>query len=174
MIDLMADFTFIQSSVVKRIEVDFLDVPRQGNTPIKQGAGGVDTNWRDSFKVSVGANYRVDDKLTLRSGFQYDKTPVPSAEFRHPGLPDSDRYMFSVGAGYKVKKNLTIDAAYSLVALADAESNYKDRCRVTTFDKPDGSYDSEGAPCTSNGGTFKGTFTDTFIHILSAQLNQRF
>lgn len=174
MIDLMADFTFIQSSVVKRIEVDFLDVPRPGMTPIRQGSGGLDTNWRDSFKASVGANYRLDDKLMLRTGFQFDKTPVPSPEFRHPGLPDSDRYMFSVGANYKVKKNLTIDAAYSLVALADAASNYKDRCRATNFDNPDGSYNPNGDPCTSNGGTFKGTFTDTFIHILSAQLNQRF
>lgn len=172
-IDLMADFTFIQSSVIDKITVQFLDV-KKGDKTIKQGDGGITANWRDSYKVSVGGNYRHDDKLMLRSGFQYDKTPIPSAEYRHPGAPDSDRYMFSIGANYKVKKGLTVDAAYSLVLLADSESNYRDTCRATSKEDADGNFDENGAACTSNGGTFKGRFYDTSIHVLSAQINQRF
>jgi long-chain fatty acid transport protein len=176
-IDLMADFTFIETSAVDKIRVEFLDVKKKdGSGTIKQGAGGIDTKWKDSFKVSVGGNYHYDDKLTLKSGFQYDKTPVPSAEYRHPGAPDSDRYMFSVGANYKLKKNLTLDAAYSVTFLADSESNYRDRCRVTSRENEDGTEDTSGnaEPCTGNGGTFKGRFYDTSIQTLGIQMNQKF
>ena len=172
-IDLMADITFIQTSAVDKITVQFLDVQKNGKT-ISQGAGGVNTNWRDSYKISVGGNYRHNDKLMLRTGFQYDKTPIKSPEFRHPGAPDSDRYMFSVGANYKIKKNLSVDAAYSLVLLADSEANYRDTCRATNQENADGTYNPNGASCTSNGGTFKGRFYDTSINVLSLQLNQRF
>lgn len=173
-IDLMADFTFIETSAVDKIRVQFTDVQRSDGSVIKQGDAGIDTKWRDSFKVSFGGNYRYDDKLTLKSGFQYDLTPVPSAEFRHPGAPDSDRYMFSVGANYKVKKNLTVDAAYSVTFLADSESNYTDRCRTLTRDDEEGNYDPEGETCTGNGGVFKGRFYDTSIQTLSLQMNQKF
>lgn len=172
-IDIMADFTFIETSAVDKIRVQFLDVQKNGKT-IRQGAGGIDTKWRDSFKVSVGGNYHYDDKLTLKSGFQFDKTPVPSAEFRHPGAPDSDRYMFSVGGNYKLKKNLTLDAAYSVTFLEDSESNYTDRCRTTNRDNEDGTYNPNGEECTGNGGTFKGRFYDTSIQTLSVQMNQKF
>lgn len=172
-IDVMADFTFIETSAVDKIRVQFLDVQKNGKT-IRQGAGGIDTKWRDSFKVSVGGNYHYDDKLILKSGFQFDKTPVPSAEFRHPGAPDSDRYMFSVGGNYKLKKNLTLDAAYSVTFLEDSKSNYTDRCRTTNRDNEDGTYNPNGEECTGNGGTFKGRFYDTSIQTLSIQMNQKF
>ena len=174
-LDLMADFTFIQSSAVDKISVEFVNqINKSNGKTIHQGAGGITTNWRDSYKISVGGNYHFNDKLMLRSGFQYDKTPIKSAEFRHPGAPDSDRYMFSVGANYKFKKNLTVDAAYSLVLLDDAVSNYRDSCRVTTQENPNGSDNANSTTCTGNGGTFKGRFYDTSINVLSLQLNQRF
>lgn len=172
-IDLMADFTFIESSVVDKIRVDFLDV-KKGGRVVKQGSGGIDTKWRDSFKLSVGANYHYNDRLTLKAGFQYDKTPIPSPEFRHPGAPDSDRYMYSVGSNYKLRKNLNIDAAYSFVHLVDSDVDYRDPCRVVTRDDVDGNYDPNGEACTGNGGSFKGRFFDTSIQVLSLQLNQRF
>lgn len=172
-VDLMGDFTFIETSAVKEIRIHFKDQEINRKT-IKQGDGIINTNWRNSFKVSVGGNYHYDDKLMLRTGFQYDKTPVPSAEYRNPGAPDSDRFMLSFGANYKAKKNLTFDAAYSYVKLADSQSNYHDTCRVTTVDKPDGTYNPNGASCTSNGGTFKGKFYDTSIHVVGVQMNQKF
>lgn len=172
-IDLMADFTFIETATTDKIRVQFLDKTIDGKR-IKQGAGGIDANWRNSFKVSVGGNYHFDDKLTLKSGFQYDKTPVPNAESRHPGAPDSDRYMLSIGANYKYKKDLSFDAAYSYMMLADADSNYRDRCRVTNRENADGSFNENGESCTGNGGSFKGRYHDTYIQTLSIQMNKKF
>jgi len=173
-IDIMADFTFIETSAVDKIRVQFLDKPRKDGSAIKQGDAGIDTNWRDSFKVSIGGNYHWDDQLTLRSGFQFDKTPVPSAEFRHPGAPDSDRYMYAIGANYKVNRNLSIDAAYSVTFLEDSLSNYTEKCRTLTRDDENGNYDPDGESCTANGGKYQGRFFDTSIQVLSLQMNQKF
>lgn len=175
-IDLMLDYTFIQTSDIKDITVKFLDKKTQQSDKVVQGPGGIQTRWRDSFKASVGMNYHYDDDLTLRTGFQFDLTPIPSAKFRHPGAPDSDRYMFSLGANYKLRKNLTADLAYSLILLADSSSDYRDSCRGVFKEDETGSI-REGATredCTGNGGTFKGEFKDTSINFFSIQLNQKF
>lgn len=176
-IDLMFDYTFIQTSAVKEIKVKFLDQQSEGGQTVSQGPGGIQTRWRDSFKASIGANYHYNDKLTLKTGFQFDLTPVPSAQFRHPGAPDSDRYMFSLGANYKHAKNLTFDAGYSLIILADSRSEYRDPCRGTFSEQEDGTVDFDTArsdDCTGNGGVFRGRFFDTYINMLSFGFNQKF
>ena len=173
-IDIMADYTFIETSAVDKIRVQFLDQPRKDGGTIKQGDAGIDTNWRDSFKVSVGGNYHWDDKLTLRTGFQFDKTPVPSADFRHPGAPDSDRYMYAVGANYIIDRNFSIDAAYSVTFLEDSLSNYTESCRTITRDDENGNYDPNGESCTANGGKYQGRFFDTSIQVISLQMNKKF
>lgn len=167
-IDLLMDYTFIETSIIDNVRVNFSNrINKKTGETVVQGAAGVDTKWKDSFKVSIGANYHLNEKITLKTGFQFDKTPVPSPEFRHPGLPDSDRFMYSIGLNYKVKDNLTIDGAYSYVFLEDSLSNYRDRCRVTMRE-------DTGASCTGNGGSFTGKFSDTSIQVLSLQLNQKF
>jgi long-chain fatty acid transport protein len=71
-------------------------------------------NWKDSWFFSAGAEYELNDKLTLRSGVAYEKSPVPDST-RTPRLPDNDRYWLSVGASYKVNDWLTTNLAYSHV-----------------------------------------------------------
>ncbi len=175
-IDLMFDYTFIQTSAIKDITVKFLDKKTAQSDRVVQGPGGIQTQWRDSFKASIGMNYHYNDDLTLKTGFQYDLTPVPSARFRHPGAPDSDRFMFSLGANYKLRKDLTIDLGYSLILLADSDANYRDSCRGVFSEDETGNI-RDGATredCTGNGGTFKGRFKDTSINFFSIQMNQKF
>jgi long-chain fatty acid transport protein len=71
-------------------------------------------NWKDSWFFSAGAEYDLNDRLTLRGGAAYEKSPVPDAT-RTPRLPDNDRYWLSVGASYKVNDWLTTNLAYSHV-----------------------------------------------------------
>ncbi len=174
-LDLMLDYTFIQSSVVENIKVTILNEKApNGVDTISQKPGVILTNWRDSFKASVGMNYHYDDKLTLRTGYQYDKTPIPDPEHRHPSAPDSNRHMVSVGGNYVLKKNMNVDFAYSLVMLEDAESRYRDPCRGAFLEDGDTFTTNKPQDCTGNGGTFRGRFYDTYIHMLGLQLNTRF
>ncbi|MFX5245190.1 outer membrane protein transport protein, partial [Acinetobacter baumannii] len=85
-------------------------------------------NWRDSFTAAAGINYRWNDKLTLRTGLQFDQTPVPGPAFRHPGLADNDRWMASLGLGYQIDKNTSVDLAYSYLHILPSDANYHERC----------------------------------------------
>ena len=173
-LDLMFDYTFIQSSAVKSIRVDILDEPApNGVDKVSQAHGLILANWRDSFTAAIGMNYRWNDKLTLRTGYKFDLTPIRSPEYRHPSAPDSNRHMFSIGANYKLRKHMSVDLAYSLIMLEDAESRYRDPCRGAFLEDEDGFTSDKPQDCTGNAGTFRGKFHDTFINTIGVQLNTR-
>ncbi len=174
-IDLMFDATFIESSTVRQVKVTILDEPAPNGTDmVVQKPGAIAQNWKDSYKLSIGMNYRLNESWLLRSGYQFDKTPIPSAEFRHPSAPDNNRHMVSVGARYFYSPRINIDMAYSLMHIEDANSRYRDPCRGAFLEEGDSFSTDKAQDCTGNGGTFRGRFSDTFIHILGLQINSRF
>ena len=144
-----------------------------GVDKVSQAPGLILANWRDSFTAAIGMNYRWNDKLTLRTGYKFDLTPIRSPEYRHPSAPDSNRHMFSIGANYKLRKHMSVDLAYSLIMLEDAESRYRDPCRGAFLEDEDGFTSDKPQDCTGNGGTFRGKFQDTFINTIGVQLNTR-
>ena len=77
-------------------------------------------NWEDSWTLSIGANYHVNSKLTLRIGYAHDESPVPD-EDRTVRIPDSDRDWFTLGASYAPNANLTIDFGYAHLSGDDAD-----------------------------------------------------
>jgi long-chain fatty acid transport protein len=58
-------------------------------------------NWKDSWRVSFGMIYHLDDNIDLRSGIGWDQTPI-SSSFRTADLPDSDLILTTVGATYRL------------------------------------------------------------------------
>lgn len=77
----------------------------------------VSQRWKNVWNLAVGADYFYSDKLTLRAGVGFDKTPVPNNRERTASIPDNDRWEFSVGASYKAGKNLTYDIGYMFLYL---------------------------------------------------------
>jgi long-chain fatty acid transport protein len=69
-------------------------------------------NYEDAMFGAIGAEYALDDALTLRGGLAYDETPTTDA-FRTVRVPDGDRLWASVGASYDVTESLTLDFAYN-------------------------------------------------------------
>ncbi|MBW1809225.1 MAG: outer membrane protein transport protein [Deltaproteobacteria bacterium] len=57
-------------------------------------------DWGTSWQVSLGAEYRVWDGLTLRCGYGTSFSPIPD-ETLEPSLPDSRQDNISFGAGYR-------------------------------------------------------------------------
>ena len=76
-------------------------------------------NYDNSYFVSLGAAYQLNDKLTLRAGTAYDKSPVSNA-YRTARVPDNDRTWLAVGASYKVLEGTTVDAGYAHVFVLDS------------------------------------------------------
>ncbi len=69
-------------------------------------------NWHDTWRLALGANYRLNDKWLLRGGVAYDQTPV-SDPYRTVRIPDNDRRWLSMGARYTVSPTLKVDMAYT-------------------------------------------------------------
>jgi len=68
--------------------------------------------WHDTWRLAVGANYRLNDQWMLRGGLAYDQTPVRDA-YRTVRIPDNDRRWLSIGARYTVSPTLKVDMAYT-------------------------------------------------------------
>jgi long-chain fatty acid transport protein len=68
-------------------------------------------NYRDSWAIGLGAEYRLTDSWTLRGGVSYDQTPTSNG-FRNTRVPDGDRYWIAVGASYELSDRIGFDVAY--------------------------------------------------------------
>ena len=112
----------------------------------------VPLNWDDTWKLSVGATYKVSDQWKARFGVAYDQTPVtndPTAR-----LPDSDRWWLAIGTEYKWTPNWKFDAGFAYI-FADSP----------TFNQNQGS--------TAGNALINGTY-DASVWILSMQATYTF
>ncbi|HTQ70491.1 MAG TPA: outer membrane protein transport protein, partial [Acidocella sp.] len=83
-------------------------------TTVDQGSipgATINENWRNTWFAGVGANYQVNDKLMLQTGFSFDESPVTDSN-RTTRIPDSNRYNIGFGAQYKVLPSTTLQFAY--------------------------------------------------------------
>ncbi|MES2710670.1 MAG: TonB-dependent receptor [Pseudomonadota bacterium] len=71
-----------------------------------------DERWRDTVFLALGAEYRVSQSVTLRTGVAWDQTPVRT-EYRTPRIPDSNRYWLSAGLTWQVLPNVAFSAGYT-------------------------------------------------------------
>jgi len=130
--------------------------------PLVRTATGVtaDTlifNFEDAWRLSAGANYKLNNAWTLKMGVAYDQTPVPSAESRTVRLPDNDRYWLSFGAKYQVSPNGSLDLGYSYIKVRNADIN---NTPVTT-------------PLAGTRGTVNGSYKAD-IHLFGLQYQHTF
>jgi len=150
---LMGDVTWTRTSRLQNLDIQF--------PPTAEGAERIRQNWKDTYRVSLGTNYKYSESLMLRAGIAHDQAPVRSAELRHPALPDSDRMQYSVGANWKLNANSSIDLAYSYIDFKDADVNYTNDCSPVK------------TGCTGNGETTKGLFK-TRMQLIGLAYNYKF
>lgn len=79
----------------------------------------LETRFRDTWRVAIGANYRLNDAWRLKAGVAYDQTPVRDASRRLTSLPDEDRTWFSVGAQWKTDKASALDVGLAYLYVPD-------------------------------------------------------
>lgn len=78
--------------------------------------------WEDQVVYKVGAEFRPNDTLALRAGFNYGKSPIQGgnrtengsmdAAFANYPFPAISETHFTVGLGYKMGKNVALNAYY--------------------------------------------------------------
>lgn len=115
----------------------------------------ITTKWQDSYRYSLGLSYKWREPLILRAGVAYDETPIRSARYRTPRIPDSDRFWIALGVGYNFTKNLALDAGYVHIFFRKA------------------SIDKNILPEDTFRGNLKGEFTGS-VDIMSMQFKYHF
>jgi len=85
------------------------------------GSSGLNLQFRDAWRVAVGANYKVNEIWKLKMGLAYDESPVYEEKNRPASLPDNDRTWFSLGVQYAPSKTSTIDVGYSYLMVGSSQ-----------------------------------------------------
>lgn len=114
-----ADFQYVGWKAYDQLKLDipvgpayppYIPAPLQGPSTLVK-------NWDDGYLIRVGGEYRLE-KLALRAGFIYDKTPQPD-NVVEPMLPDANRVEVTLGLGYEITKNIAIHADYQMISFSD-------------------------------------------------------
>jgi long-chain fatty acid transport protein len=101
--------------------VDNVDIVRTSGVAAGTTAQRLEADFRDTWRVAFGANYKLNDAWKLKFGVAYDQTPVRDKERRLVALPDTDRTWFSVGGQWKVSKTNTLDLGAAYLYMADSK-----------------------------------------------------
>lgn len=77
-------------------------------------------DWEDSWRLTLGTEYRHNARWTFRAGTAFDQSPISNARMRTPRLPGNDRRWISLGASYHPSAKVAIDFAYTHLFITDA------------------------------------------------------
>lgn len=146
--DMMADAQWTGWSSIKTLSFVRADGTVLQSTP---------ENFKNTWKLAVGANHRYSDALTFKGGLAFDRSPVQTA-FRTARLPDADRTWLTAGVQYRPNPKMTVDfgAAYVFVKKATIDSN-----------------PTRDPLVTAAGGLLNGSYKSN-TKILTAQVNYAF
>ena len=111
--DVLFDATRMEWSSIKT-----LDIVRNSGAVLES----VPFNWKDTWRVGLGVNYRYSPVWTFRAGVALDQTPT-SDTYRIPRLPDEDRTWVAVGGQYKISKAGALDFGYAHLFVQDPAMN---------------------------------------------------
>ena len=147
----MADVTWTNWS-----DIDTLDIKLQ------DGSRSVAVwDYDDSWRYSIGAEFKPSRTWTFRTGVALDETPIPKDSLRSPRVPDNDRTWLTLGMTYRHTPNLTFDFGYAHIFVDDpkikgvSDNHDPSQGQTTGFHSLSGDYDAS-------------------VDILSAQVNWKF
>lgn len=78
-------------------------------------------NWHDGWFVSGGLEWMANEKLTLRGGLAWERSPIQNPSERTSRVPDNDRIWASLGLTYKVTQTMSVDFAYAHIWVDDGQ-----------------------------------------------------
>ena len=113
--DMMADMTWTHWSVFNQLVVQFAN-----GAPSSVTTEG----WRDTWRFSLGLNYKPDEKWKIRTGLAWDQTPVPSPTLRTARIPDNARTWLAVGASWYFTKGASLDFGYAHLFVANTSIDH--------------------------------------------------
>jgi long-chain fatty acid transport protein len=112
----------------------------------------VDRNYKDTWHLAVGAQYRAANPWLLTAGVAYDSSMVDDKD-RTPDLPLGEAWRFGLGARYDWSKKLALGVGYTFFWSGDLDM------------------DVNRGPL---AGRVSGTYEDTSMSFINFYLNWKF
>lgn len=146
----LADYTWTGWSSLQTLSPVYTSNGTRATAPLRY-------NFRDTFRVGVGATYQLNNDWKLRFGTAYDKNPIPDDASRTMTVPDADRVWLAFGARWNVAPKTTLDFGYAHLFVKDSNTAraVKNTAETATLQ------------------TVRGKFTNS-ADMLSAQVNFNF
>lgn len=82
-------------------------------------------DYKDSWSVALGGDYRLSERLTLRAGTMFDRTPT-NPDYLTTRIPDGDRIWASTGLSFALNGHMTVHASYAHVFIEKADMDRRD------------------------------------------------
>jgi long-chain fatty acid transport protein len=80
----------------------------------------IDRNYKDTWHVAFGAQYRVAQPWLLTAGFAYDSSMMDDKD-RTPDLPLGETWRFGLGTRYDWSQNLALGVGYTFLWSGDLD-----------------------------------------------------
>ena len=112
---LETDFEWLQFSRFKSLNVDFAN----DNVLFPSRENRMD--WKNSFTIGLGMDWKFAPNWVMRGGYQYYQTPISDYTYT-PAIPDANEHVLTVGLGYHYKKS-SFEIAYGLPFFLDRQIN---------------------------------------------------
>jgi long-chain fatty acid transport protein len=112
----------------------------------------IDRDYKDTWHVAFGAQYRVAQPWLLTAGVSYDSSMMDD-EDRTPDLPLGETWRFGLGARYDWSQNLALGVGYTLLWSGDLDM------------------DVNRGPL---AGRVSGTYENTSMNFINLYLNWKF
>ena len=112
----MADATWTRWSALDHVKI----IDKEANPPLQNGSAHLALNWKNTWALSAGTAYKLNDQWTLKAGYMYDQSPVNDKN-RTVRTPDADRNWFTAGAKWDLNQDITFDFSAAYVMLKDGK-----------------------------------------------------
>lgn len=97
-----------------------IDIVRTSGPGAGTTAQTLDTNFRNTWRVATGANYKLADDVKLKFGLAYDQTPIKNAASRLVALPENSHIWFSFGSQWALSNGASLDLGIAHLYMKDA------------------------------------------------------
>lgn len=78
------------------------------------------TGFNDTYKIGLGANYRLTDRWLLQTGIMYDTSAFKNKD-RTTAIPVDEQIRFSLGAQHDLNESVALGLSFTYVHLGDSE-----------------------------------------------------
>lgn len=134
---ILSDFTWTGWSSLQALSPTVASTGAAAVAPLRY-------NFKDTYRVGLGATYQLNEKWMLRAGTAYDKNPIPNDESRTMTVPDGDRIWLALGARWKLSPTTSLDIGYAHVFVKDEHTAraVKNTAETTTVQTVRGKFEN--------------------------------